>query len=274
MLTKVEISTDQGTTLVLPLWDAIDGYYIKEIEGLEPVKATLSSSSFATMDGEQYQSSRRESRNIVIKLGFQLNSSSGSVRDLRKRLYPYFMPKSQIRLRFYMGDDETPVDIYGRIESFEAPLFTRDPEATISLICHQPDFYNPDPIILSGNTTSDTSEFLVEYDGSVETGILLTLNVNRALPSFTVYHRSPDDTFSSLDFASSLVAGDVLTISTISGDKGAVRTRAGSNASLLYGISPYSNWITLFPGSNYIRVYAAGAAIPYTIMYTEKFGGL
>jgi hypothetical protein len=38
--------------------------------------------------------------------------------------------------------------------------------------------------------------------------------------------------------------------------------------------SSVSTWINFFPGTNYIRVYADGAAIPFTIEYTTKLGGL
>jgi hypothetical protein len=75
-------------------------------------------------------------------------------------------------------------------------------------------------------------------------------------------------------FAEPLIAGDVLTISTVSGNKHATLTRAGSDSSLLFGVAPDASWINLFPGPNYIRVYTEGAAIPYTITYTSKVGGL
>jgi len=77
-----------------------------------------------------------------------------------------------------------------------------------------------------------------------------------------------------LEFKEPVLLGDMLVISTISGDKGATLTRAGSIKSVLYGITPVSNWINLFPGTNHIRVHADGAAIPFSIDYTTKLGGL
>lgn len=270
MLTRVEVSTDQGTTLTLPLEYTNEGYLVQEIEGLDPVKATIVSSSFANMDGEQYQSSRRESRNIVIKLGLE-SGMGGSVRDLRSRLYGFFMPKARIRLRF-LSDEEPSVDIYGVVESCLSPLFTKDPVATISILCHQPDFYIPTPVELIRSTSS--AAFVINYEGTIETGIELTMLVDRALEGFTIYHQSSADALSSLEFESSLIAGDVLKISTVTGAKGATLTRSGSNISVLYGISSYSNWINLFPGSNLVRVDSGGEPVPYSITYTNKIGGL
>jgi hypothetical protein len=115
----------------------------------------------------------------------------------------------------------------------------------------------------------------IEYDGSVETGIQLVLNVNRSLPEFTVYHVLPNDTIQTLEFNNHpLIAGDVLTISTVFGSKGATLVRAGTSSSVLYGISPQSKYTELQPGGNSIRVYAEGAPVPLTVAYVTKYGGL
>ncbi|QFG09133.1 minor tail protein [Arthrobacter phage Sporto] len=272
MLTKVEVISGQGAVLTLPLYDPSEGLYIKDIEGLDPVKATLVSSSFSTVDGAQYQSSRRETRNIIMKLGMEMGYGL-DIRGLRTKLYSFFMPKTSVRLRFYV-EGVDPVDIVGYIETMEAALFTQDPEAFISLICFDPDFYEPTPNVINGMTVTNTTEFPVEYDGTVETGIRLSMTLNRAQTSLDIYHRAPDGTLRSLEFEAALLSADKLLISTVTGDKKAIRTRAGADTSILYGISPFSNWINLFPGTNYLRVVSDGAPIAYTIEYTTKHGGL
>ena len=139
----------------------------------------------------------------------------------------------------------------------------------------QPDFVNTlVPVTLNGNTVSDSTETLVTYAGNVSSGMVLTLNVNRSLTQFTFYFRPPDGTLHTFDVASSLLAGDVVTISTVPGSKFATRTRAGSVTSILYSVSAQSNWHQWIKGDNHIRLYAVGAAIPYTIQYLERYGGL
>jgi len=273
MLTMVEARTIQGDLLSLPLSDQASSFTVDDIDGLDPVKATLVSSSFARLDGQQYQSSRREARNIKLRLGLDPDYVTESVRDLRARLYTYFMPKSQVSLRFYMSEGLT-VEIVGRVESFETTLFTKEPSVDISIMCFDPDFYELTSELMNENTTSTTAETLHVYEGNVETGIIFTLNVDRTLTEFTIYHRPPDDSMRTLDFAGDLLAGDTLVINTIPGSKGATRTRASTSSSVLYGVSPQASWIELMPGDNYIRVYAIGAAIPFTIAYTNKYGGL
>lgn len=281
MFTKVEVRTSQGALLILPLNDIIGGLIVETIEGLGPVKATLVSSSFAQLDGAQYHSSRREPRNIKIRLGLEPDYITELIPDLRQRLYEFFMPKSQVSLRFHTYDErldvlerDLDIDILGRVESFETALFTKDPAVDVSLICFDPDFYDPVPVEISGETVDDLTETTIDYIGTVETGLIFALIVDRDVTEFTIYHRPSDGTLRTLDFAAPLIAGDILMISTVVGSKSVIRLRSGVETSLLYSLSPQSNWIELLPGDNQIRVYAEGAPVPYEIEYTTKYGGL
>jgi Phage tail protein len=253
--------------------DEQSGIIIQNIDGLDPVKATIVSSSFAGADGVQYQSSRRDSRNIVITLGLEPDYVVDTVSSLRKRLYGFFMPKSQISMRFYT-DEGITVDIDGRVEDFSSPLFTNDPIATISIICSDSDFVDINPTVITGSTVSTNIDRHVAYEGTIETGFVFTLNVNRTLGEFTIYNRTPDQVVRTLDFAASLINGDILTISTVGGSKNVMLNRAGVISSVLYGMSPQSSWVEIFPADNYMRFYATGAAIPYSLAYTARYGGL
>lgn len=273
MLTKVEVYTAQGTTLSLPTQDPSAGYVVKNIDGLDPVKANMVSSPFAKLEGEQYQNSRREKRNVVITLGLEADYISTHVRALRTALYNYLMPKSSVVLRFFM-DDVHFADISGRVESFETPLFSRDPEVSISVLCFDPDFVAPIATTLGGSTVSDQTEITIEYSGTVETGLVFSLSLDRAISELTLYSRPPGGDFQALEFVTPLFVGDSLQISTVAGDKKARVIRNGSDLSVLYGVSPTASWLNLYPGTNLFRAYAEGAPIPYSIDYTAKYGGL
>lgn len=105
MLERIEVISNQGALLNLPLEDLDHGFLLENVEGLDPVKATITSSSFAQLDGSQYQSSRREERNIKLTISLVPDfSANESVRDLRRRLYAYFMSKAAVDLRFYDTD--------------------------------------------------------------------------------------------------------------------------------------------------------------------------
>ena len=272
MLTKVEIRNTLGELLTLDLTTTSDGLIVQDIRGLEPGKATVSSSSFANLDGAVYQSSRFEFRNIVFVLGLEPDYIATSVQDLRFNLYKFFMPKTPIQMKFFVGD--LHLDIAARVEAFDAPLFTKEPVATLSVLCFDPNFISEDTTLIEGDTVADSTEFLVDYAGTVPTGAIFKLMVDRTLTEFTIYHRPADDLVRTLDFAAALAADDLLTINSNKGSKAVTLTRVSVDSSLLYGMSPQSTWLELLPGPNYIRVYAEGAAIPFTIEYMDRYGGL
>jgi hypothetical protein len=273
MLTKVEARNRLGALLAFQLDDVSSGFVVSDIEGLDPVKATLASSSFASLEGARFQSGKRETRNIKLTIELKPNFTFDTVRDLRSRLYGFFMPKTEVNLQFY-DSDGLEVDIWGRVESCETPLFSKEPEVAISIICYDPDFIDEQSVELAGATTDDETEMLIDYEGTVETGIVLTLHVDRSIGEFTIYHRPPDGTLRSFDFSALLFDTDVVEISTVPGDKYVTLTRDSVESFLLRAVLPQSDWIQLLPGENYLRVYCEGTSMPFELTYTPRYGGL
>jgi hypothetical protein len=271
MLFKVEARNLQGDLLTFLLEDDTTGFVVKDIQGLDPVNATLTKSDFAQQDGTQFNAARREDRNIIIKLKLSPPDSSTTVGALRRQLYSFFMPKVPVDLRFY--DDDLVVAAYGRVESFVSPIFVKVPTADISAICFDPDFVELEAVELDGFTVSDTTETLVHYDGTSDTGVLFTLNLDRTETEFSIFHRAPNGVVTEMAFTSSLVSGDVFTVNTVTGDKYVRLVHSSVETDVLYALDG-SDWITLSQGDNYIRVYATGAEIPYTLSYINRYGGL
>jgi hypothetical protein len=273
LLTKVEVRNAAGDLLTLVLQDVSGGYSLRSVDGLDPVKATIVSSSYATRDGVEHETARREARNLTFKIGFEPDWILQDASALRRNLYRWFMTKQWNEFRFY-EDDGLVVSIAGWTEDNKAPRFTSDPDATISVICDLPDFVGLTNEHVTGNSTSSSAESILNYAGSQETGFLFNLLVNRNVTGFSLYQRGADGVQYQLDFSADLIAGDVVAISTVPGNKYATLTRSGVTTSLLYGISPASPWLVLTPGANHIRLQINGAPVPYTIDYTDKYGGL
>jgi hypothetical protein len=273
MFNKLEVRNPAGTLLTLVLDDVTDGYVLKDIQGLDPVKATIISSTFANLDGVQYQTARREARNIIVKLGLEPDYATGSVRALRTNLYTWFMTKAPVNLTLY-DDDGLTVNIDGHVEYCNTPPFAKEPEASISIICENPDFVELTAVSGSGSTVSTTTEFSFNYTGSVEAGIQFTLALNRSLSGFTIYHRPPDNITRTFDFVASMLNLDSVNVDMNRGSKGVTLTRSSVQSSMLYGRQRGSAWFLLQPGVNYFRFYASGAAIPFTYSYTRRHGGL
>lgn len=279
MFTKLEIRNPQGDLLTLQLGDDSNGIDLLDIAGLDPVKATLTSSDYAEQDGSAFQSARRGSRNITFKLSLNPDPAVMTVRALRKLIYSMFRVKKLVSMKFYVDDvDDTVEDGYlivGYVESCLSPMFGTNAELTldVSVICNDPDFTDPVPIVTS-MTTADAEATYFPYEGTSDTGVTFTLNINRPLLEFVIYYIDANSAVWTMDVASSFLAGDVVTISTVPGNKGASLLRAGVTSSILYAISPQSHWPQLQEGSNWLRVVASGAAIPMQVSYMKRFGEL
>lgn len=281
MLSVVEVYNYGGSLLSMPLGEITNGIFVKEVEGLDPVKATIVSTSFASLDGAQFHAQRREARNIKFKLGLEPDYINEDPRAVRKRLYEYFMPKSQVDLRFVM-DDSTSYLISGRVETFESPMFTIEPEVNISIMCFDPDFklgnvedQYADFTYHGLYSVSNTVTTTVNNPGELETGILFNFTPTRAVSAFTLYNTPADSGTSQMDFTIDMLAYDTLQVRTIRGQKKVELYR--SNALLgsrLYGLSPQSEWIQLSPGDNQIRLYVTGTPLYYLIGHYTLYGGL
>lgn len=273
MLYKIDVTNRRGQVLTLNMEEDDGGYQIADIEGLEPVKAVMVSTSFAGVDGEQFQSAKRTARNIVIKLDLDPDFDTDTYTTLRKKLYGYFMPKSEVSMRFYMTTGLN-VDIKGRVEEISPGMFNKEPTIDVSVMCFEPDFIDPRMVTLSGNTVADSTNTFINYPGSVETGVVLTLNPARAVDAFSMYNMDEAGVLYQMDFSGDLLAGDQLVVSSLSGAKGITLTRAGVSSSYLYGRSAQSGWIELSEGVNEFRVYATGDPIPYELEYVVRYGGV
>lgn len=271
MLTGIEVETPLGAVLPLNLYDTSRGFAISDIDGLDPVKATVVSSSFAKVDGSQYQSSRRESRNMVLKI--DLLSKIRPAQDSRQELYSYFMPKSWVTIRF-LTDTNLVLEILGMVESFESPKFVKDTFANISIICFDPDFKDVVTTVVNGVTVSDDTDMIINYTGTVETGIVLKVYPDKIVDSFVLFHTDPSGVVRTLDYDGVIFPNQVLTINTISGQKKATVFSNGAEDSHLWEISPFSNWTELFRGENKIRIVTSYGPVPYTIEYVTRYGGL
>ena len=274
MLSKVEITNSRGNVLSLPLEeDDNEHYQIAEIEGLNPVKATLSSTSYAGSDGEHFQSAKRPARNVKFKLDLDPDFAPKTYTDLRRDLYPFFMPKSEISMRFFLTSG-LYLDIKGIVEDMSAPLFEEDPEIDISVMCYQPDFVDARIVTVEGQTVADNTTIEIDYPGTIESGTVLTLHVNRSVSAFTIYNLDEGGRLQQLDFSGALINGDELVISSLRGNKGITLTRSSVSSSFLYGRSAQSSWIEFVEGLNQFRVYALGDPIPYDLEYVVRYGGL
>lgn len=275
MLTTVEVRSATGDLLTLSLDDVSGGIVVAEIEGLDPVKATVITSDIATMDGAHLQKTRRVPRNILMKLDLEPDYSVESIRDLRFRLYDFFMTEAIVNLRFiHSVEEDFEVEISGVVESCETPLFTKEPKLDVSIVCTNPDFVDLVSIEVEGTSVEDTTETLLAYPGSIEAGLEWVMTLDRDIDEVELYLRGPDNITRRFAFGGNFLDGDVITVSSSPGSKSIIVNRSGTLMPWLYGVFPGSVWPTLYKGNNYIITVVEGTTIPYQVTYTPKYGGL
>lgn len=300
LLQSLDILNVQGSILHLVLDDSTTGFSVKNIEGLDPVAATISSGTFAGLDGEQFYAAKRQKRNIKITLGLNPNFALADVKTLRDQLYAYFMPKSSVQMSFNLYDrfadtlleQNLTLNISGIVESFDTVLFSQSPEVSISLLCFNPDFVDPNVIEIAGSTGTnyqDPYDIQINYKGTISTGFRIQLFATGDTTGADISNLDPSGKMHSVQLTLALAGPpnntDWVDISSVPGNKYVRLHRYGStydeNAEgfgvtyqVLYAISAQSAWLELLPGLNQFRINSDGAALDWKIKYTNKYGGL
>lgn len=237
-----------------------DKYTVYNVEGLAPPQAKLNLSVNSTQDGSVLNSSKVESRNIVIYLTIE-----SPVEENRINLYKYFIPKNRVEL--YFNNEARDVYIEGTVELVECNLFSKKQTAQISIICEKPYFKSIEKLIISFSDTSKLFEFPMDvpelgvevgsistntrktilYAGDVESGLIIQLFANGTVVNPTVY-----DTLRRTKFKlnMTLQGGDTVLINTNIGEKSVTLIREGASSNAMGYMDPSSDWLTLYAGDN------------------------
>ena len=108
MLTKLQAYSAWESAPLLPLSDngreETDLLQIRNIDGLDPVKATINTSAFGSVDGAAYIGSNVPTRNLVLTIHPNPDWGQWTFESLRRAVYDYFMPKLLTRLVFHSDD--------------------------------------------------------------------------------------------------------------------------------------------------------------------------
>lgn len=282
MLTNLEVYSAYSSSPDLPL--ALGGrpdgdlIHIRNIDGLGPVKANINTKPYGSLDGEFYTGGNIGSRNIVLTLGFNPDWNDETVSSLRQKIYGYFMPNLPVALRFF--SDELPtMEIVGYTETCEPNIFAQDPEMTISVICPLPDFVAVGATEVVGSAVSGATWSDFSLLSNVPTSMLVELS--RASGTYdglvTIEHKTLAVPTHKFEFSGAVSPGINLRLNTGRGIKAAENyvVASGERINLLNSMSADSEWLTLEPGVNELRVLTESATpMPFKLTYHERFGGL
>lgn len=266
MITRMDAINSNGKVLSLNILDQSNGYAVREITGLDPVKADVNDLGTDSSLGV---------RNIVISLDLLPQGENLGIEDLRRGLYPYFMSQSKITLRFF--DNGSSVDISGIVESMETPIFASSGEVQISIICPDTEFVATEALPLPPSQSSNTVSYTnIEYPGTVSSGLVLTATIAGAPTGIGFMVQTEGLITQAMAIQYSFSAGDILSISTIKGAKYVRVLRNGSEYSILGYVNPTSAWPLLYHGINQTALLISGSEthFNYSITVFPQYGGL
>lgn len=281
MLTKVEAYSawNGAPTVVLnPTGrEETDLIQVRDIQGLDPVKATINTSPFGSVDGVAFVGTNVPFRNIILTLHPNPDWMDWTFENLRRLLYLYFMPKLEVKLIFY-SDDIPTVEISGYVESCDANPFTKDPQLIVSIICPDPYFTAVDPTVITGVSGDGVFPTFIDNNGSIESGFVLEVVKNAnpdVLSSVTVQIGDP----SLQTFKVTTVVNDAykFAMSSVIGKKYVqkIATADGVITDLYQKITDGYIWPILLPGENAFSVITdAPGKQNWTLTYYERLGGL
>lgn len=251
-------------------------YQITSIRGLNPPGATVNISSIAGMDGGVFNSSKLETRNIVITLRI-----NGDVEQNRINLYRFFKTKENCTFFFKNGSRDVSID--GYIDTFEVDLFQRGQTAQISIVCPQPYFHALDEIMQNSSNVSplftfpftinagspvvissldDSALVIISNDSETGTGMNVEVNFVEACDLFELKNTTSGE---GMKFAYSFEDGDSLLIDTNSGHKSVRLIRGGVISPLLSALQIGSAFFQLLPGDNIFEYLIDGAENPSAV---------
>lgn len=282
MLTEVKAYSAWRSAPTLPL--NVDGrpetdlIQLRNVDGLDPVKASVNTSPYGSVDGSSYVGSSVLSRNIVLTLKPNPNWVTWTYESLRKLLYQYFMPKREVRLVFY-SDDMNPVEIYGVVEDCSIDMFSKDLEMKVSIICPDPYFTSVDPIVVTGLTgPTGVDPVVVTYNGTEEGGMVLKVSKTLDAAPSDIAVQIGDPRISYFAVAATVSATSYFEMSSIPMRKFVqnidLNTGVITNLLSQVHIQEGTLWPTFQPGDNEFAVITDVGVHDWELTYFERFGGL
>ena len=183
-------------------------YMTSKIDGLYPPAGTISTSSYAGMDGSYLNNAFIEKRNVVIS--FEMRGVGVETR--RHQLYKVVKPSRYIKVYYKTAG----IDVFttGYVETCEVSNFEQLVTGQISILC--PDIYwysttsvmayysqitgaftfpfptesNPEPFVLGKYNTNNVMEIINDGD---ETGFTLEIEALEDVRSPTLYNADTDE---------------------------------------------------------------------------------
>lgn len=281
MLKRVVVTNYLGKsveyTFEEPTIDDESGLFITSIDGLGPVKADINMTKLATADGQIYNSSRLQGRNVVIKARFTYAKTVEEARLLSYKFFPIGH-----KLTFQIETENRFAETTGYVESNEPDIFSDESSVQISVLCESPyfisskrednkrtNFSNVIPQFEFPFSNESTSQRLITfgsivykkentvyYDGDAETGCIIHIHAIGNVENIQIVNVKTrekmvidTDKLEALT-GNKIIQGDSIDINTIKGQKSITLLRNGRSTNILNVLGKDADWFQLARGDN------------------------
>lgn len=245
-------------------------FFIKSIEGLDPVKNTINTTDSVYKPGNYFNSSHAEARNLVFTIGLNQRSSYGlNFEDMRFRIYEIFQPGIPVLIEFVSDRFPKGLMIKGYTEDISNTLFTATPDVQVSMLCHDPYFFDPELVNLE---FSSDYEDLKSYLGNAPGPFNLTKRFDAAPPGAVTFGvmNGPDLTLK----AGTIQAGDIVTINTDPNLRDITIKRGSSVIQGYTGIQSGTLIQFLSATQDHIFINGGGTTPGFKIAFYRRYLGL
>jgi hypothetical protein len=282
VIQKVDVYTSRpgSSSLMLAARPELDHFYVKNMEGLDPVKITVGTASLGSIDGELHIGDAVPGRNIVITLGPNTNYVNWSSEEFRRFIYTYFTPKNTVRLVFTTDELDDPVEIYGIVEGVTDNPFTSELEFQISIICPDPYFKSTVADSVSGATNSDGEALginTIVNSGDLPVGIFVRVQHISTDSSEFVQMQMGNPVFSFFRVDDTVITSvKTLEVSSERLNKFVreVDIGAAGYENIFTRVQPGSEFPILEPGTNYFTIFTDTGDQNWEIIWYPKYDGI
>lgn len=248
-------------------------YTITEFDGLNPPKATINTSTTATLDGGMFNSAKLQMRSINLAFAIEENAEQN-----RLAVYEVVQPKNPIRL--YYQSEMLNVFLDGYVEEVSPDYFAKKQIVTVSILCPFPYFKSAQQVIneLSSvikkfhfpfASTADGELIFGEIDtltsvtvlnqGSVKTGLTFELYAKNPITNPKIFNYQTGEF---LAINTTMEQGDQITITTGQGNKTITLLRDGVETNIFNLLDKNSTWLQLdIGGGVFVYTVEEGSAI-------------
>lgn len=260
-------------------------FMFSKIEGLNPPAGTISTSSYAGMDGSYLNNAFIEKRNVVIP--FEMRGFDVELR--RHELYKVVKPSRYIKI--YYSTKNISVYAEGIVETCEMENFEMLTKGQISIVC--PDIYwysgetqiaeysritgafhfifpdNDEPFPIGKYNTQNIMTIVNDGD---EVGFTLEISGGPA-KNPTIYNAVTDEY---MQILGDIKDGDIITITTKTGNKTVTLEREGVVTNIINRLVSGSTWLTLKQGENkfYVRASEGLSSLKVRLIHRNAYLGV